>query len=179
MGCHLATSAVINKEKDSNREKNIEDEYGNEEELQEELKSKGKWGLGNGRGYRKQEEKEMVKTWENSFKDQDASERKLEPERAQKLEFPYERNNRIGTINYQKIIERGEDWIDKAFPPVEASLFDPSVTYKYEDGTLIRKKIKRRNHITESWKNIGWARPKDVYGTDFTTFNKIEPADVT
>ena len=71
--------------------------------------------------------------------------------------------------------------MDDIFPPHAKSLFDPSITEKLREGTLLRKRAHRRKRIYRKWKdNVVWKRPEDVYGRGrFCVFAKIEASDVT
>ena len=97
------------------------------------------------------------------------------------IPFPYQISGRIGLRFWGKIIIQEDQFIDEIFPPNEKSLFDENITKKLSQGTLQKKRKKRRQRIEEKWLEVcTWKRPQERYGvSDYCVFNRVEASDVT
>lgn len=72
--------------------------------------------------------------------------------------------SRLKPIDYQAIIDAGEDWKDPNFPPESSSIVDQ---HMMKDSRMRR------------WENLEWRRPKDVYGEGgFKIYESPGPNDI-
>ena len=72
-------------------------------------------------------------------------------------------STRLAPIDYQAIIDAGEDWKDPHFPADDSSIVD----------------IHAPGGGHEKWKGLEWRRPKDVYQDgEFSLFKEPGPNDI-
>ena len=58
-------------------------------------------------------------------------------------------STRLQPIDYQAVIDAGEDWKDPNFPPESHSIVDEHMM---------------KDRRMRQWEQLEWRRPKDVYG---------------
>ena len=79
------------------------------------------------------------------------------------IEYPFYAD-RLRPIDWQAIVEAGEDWVDETFPPQASSILDSSMM---------------RSKRMKEWEQFEWRRPQDVYGEEgFVVYDKIGPNDI-
>ena len=73
-------------------------------------------------------------------------------------------STRLQEIDYQAVIDAGEDWIDPNFPPETSSIVD--------EHMRMTRRMRR-------WSKLTWMRPKDVYGeNNFRIYEEPGPNDI-
>ena len=79
--------------------------------------------------------------------------------------FPYQRDGRVGTLNWGKVIMQETMFEDTAFPADHTSLYDLRISNKLHEGTLVAKRKRRRARVERLWRNVTWVKPAAIYGT--------------
>ena len=73
-------------------------------------------------------------------------------------------STRLAPIDYQAVIDAGEDWKDPHFPPDSSSIVDE---HMMKDSRM------------KKWEQLEWRRPKDVFGEGrFKIYEEPGPNDI-
>ena len=94
--------------------------------------------------------------------------------------YPYQRDGRIGTLNWGKVIMQEAMFEDTAFPADHTSLYDQRITAKLQEGTLLPKRKRRRARVEQLWRNVTWVKPAAIYGPgQYHLIHRIDAGDIT